>query len=125
MNVLFPVLVTFFAGMGAGLVLATACRGSERGGGHQPPCSLPSRTRTLYGGGNASFGCAGQQEMSAIPTAQKQESGSSKRPDHDGQCPGLTVVGSWVASKVPSATMGGFSVFMTFLLGKFRHGLSS
>ena len=29
----------------------------------------------------------------------------------------FTVVGSWVASKVPSATMGGFSVFMTFLLG--------
>lgn len=26
----------------------------------------------------------------------------------------FTVVGSWVASKVPSATMGGFSVFMTF-----------
>ena len=29
----------------------------------------------------------------------------------------FTVVGSWVASKMPSATMGGFSVFMTFLLG--------
>ena len=29
----------------------------------------------------------------------------------------FTVVGSWVASKVPSATMGSFSVFMTFLLG--------
>lgn len=29
----------------------------------------------------------------------------------------FTVVGSYVASLVPSATMGGFSVFMTFLLG--------
>ena len=29
----------------------------------------------------------------------------------------FTVVGSWVSSLVPSATMGGFSVFMTFLLG--------
>ncbi len=29
----------------------------------------------------------------------------------------FTVVGSWVASLLPSATMGGFSVFMTFLLG--------
>ena len=29
----------------------------------------------------------------------------------------FTVVGSYVASKVPSATMGNFSVFMTFLLG--------
>lgn len=29
----------------------------------------------------------------------------------------FTVVGSFVASLVPSATMGGFSVFMTFLLG--------
>ena len=29
----------------------------------------------------------------------------------------FTVVGSYVASLLPSATMGGFSVFMTFLLG--------
>ena len=29
----------------------------------------------------------------------------------------FTVVGSYIASLVPSATMGGFSVFMTFLLG--------
>ena len=30
---------------------------------------------------------------------------------------GFTVVGSWLASLVPSRAMGGFSVFMTFLLG--------
>lgn len=29
----------------------------------------------------------------------------------------FTMVGSWVSSKVPSHTMGNFSVFMTFLLG--------
>lgn len=29
----------------------------------------------------------------------------------------FTLVGSWVASKVPNATMGSFSVFMTMLLG--------
>ena len=29
----------------------------------------------------------------------------------------FTLVGSWVSSKVPSHTMGNFSVFMTFLLG--------
>ena len=29
----------------------------------------------------------------------------------------FTVVGSYIASLVPSTTMGGFSVFMTFLLG--------
>ena len=29
----------------------------------------------------------------------------------------FTVVGSFVSSLVPSSTMGGFSVFMTFLLG--------
>ena len=29
----------------------------------------------------------------------------------------FTVVGSWVSSLLPAATMGGFSVFMTFLLG--------
>ena len=29
----------------------------------------------------------------------------------------FTFVGSWVSSKVPSNTMGGFSVCMTFLLG--------
>lgn len=29
----------------------------------------------------------------------------------------FTLVGSWVASRVPNSTMGGFSVVMTFLLG--------
>ena len=29
----------------------------------------------------------------------------------------FTVVGSWVSSLLPAATMGGFSVFMTFILG--------
>lgn len=29
----------------------------------------------------------------------------------------FTLVGSWAASLLPNATMGGFSVFMTFLLG--------
>lgn len=29
----------------------------------------------------------------------------------------FTVVGSYTASLVPAATMGGFAVFMTFLLG--------
>ena len=29
----------------------------------------------------------------------------------------LTLVGSWISSLVPSTAMGGFSVFMTFLLG--------
>ena len=33
----------------------------------------------------------------------------------------FTLIGSWAASLVPNATMGGFSVFMTLLLGiKFR-----
>ena len=68
MNVLFPVLVTFFAGMGAGL-----------------------------GTGFAGMSAAAVIMMASVLA--------------------FTVVGSWVASKVPSATMGGFSVFMTFLLG--------
>lgn len=29
----------------------------------------------------------------------------------------FTMVGSWIASKLPSSTMGGFSMFMTLLLG--------
>ena len=29
----------------------------------------------------------------------------------------FTMVGSWIASRVPNSTMGSFSVFMTFLLG--------
>lgn len=29
----------------------------------------------------------------------------------------FTLIGSWAASLVPNATMGGFSVFMTLLLG--------
>ena len=50
-------------------------------------------------------------------TYHKTRIWTSKRPDHDASVLAFTVVGSWVASKMPSATMGGFSVFMTFLLG--------
>ena len=87
MNVLFTVLVTFFAGMGAGL-------GTGFAGMSAAAVISPMLITFLHMDPYMAVGIALSSDVLAF-----------------------TVVGSWVASKVPSATMGGFSVFMTFLLG--------
>ena len=91
MSVLFPVLVTFFAGMGAGL-------GTGFAGMSAAAVISPMLITFLHMDPYMAVGIALSSDVLASVLA-------------------FTVVGSWVASKVPSATMGGFSVFMTFLLG--------
>ena len=71
----------------------------------------------LYGGGHCPVvGCAGQRRFGLYLPKNKNldiKNGLIMM----ASVLVFTVVGSWVASRVPSATMGGFSVFMTFLLG--------
>ena len=115
MNVLFTVLVTFFAGMGAGL-------GTGFAGMSAAAVISPMLITFLHMDPYMAVGIALSSDVlaSAVSayTSHKNKTLDIKH--------GLImmasvlmfpVVGSWVASKVPSATMGGFSVFMTFLLG--------
>ena len=81
MNVLFTIVVTFFAGMGAGL--GTGFAGMSAAAVISPNKNLDVKNGLIM--------------MASVLL--------------------FTVVGSYIASLLPSATMGSFSVFMTFLLG--------
>ena len=50
MNMLLTIIVTFFAGMGAGL--GTGFAGMSASGGHQSNADHISRDGSVYGGGN-------------------------------------------------------------------------
>ena len=106
MNVLFPVLVTFFAGMGAGL-------GTGFAGMSAAAVISPMLITFLHMDPYMAVGIALSSDVlaSAVSayTYHKNKNLDIKN--------GLIMMVSVLASKVPSATMGGFSVFMTFLLG--------
>ena len=105
MNILFTTLVTFFAGMGAGLGTGLlSC------GGCSAPCSSPSCTWTPIWPWASPSSDVLASAVSAY-TYHKNKNLDIRN--------GLimmvsvlvfTVVGSWVASLLPSATMGSFSV---------------
>ena len=88
MNILFTILVTFFAGMGAGLGTGFA--------GMSAAAVISPMLITFLHNKNLDIKNGLIMMVSVLV---------------------FTVVGSWVASLLPSATMGSFSVFMTFLLG--------
>ncbi len=115
MDILFTILVTFFAGMGAGL-------GTGFAGMSAAAVISPMLITFLHMEPYMAVGIALSSDVlaSAISayTYHKNKNLDIKN--------GLimmasvllfTVVGSFVASLVPSTTMGNFSVFMTFLLG--------
>lgn len=91
MNLLFTIIVTFFAGMGAGLGTGFA--------GMSAAAVISPMLITFLG----------MDPYMAVGIALSSDVLASVLL--------FTVVGSWVASLVPSTTMGSFSVFMTFLLG--------
>ena len=105
MNVLVTVLVTFFAGMGAGL-------GTGFAGMSAAAVISPMLITFLHMDPYMAVGIALSSDVlaSAVSayTYHKNKNLDIKN--------GLIMMVR-VASKVPSATMGGFSVFMTFLLG--------
>ena len=115
MNVLFTVLVTFFAGMGAGL-------GTGFAGMSAAAVISPMLITFLHMDPYMAVGIALSSDVLASAVSAYTYHKNKNLDIKNGlimmaSVLVFTVVGSWVASRVPSATMGGFSVFMTFLLG--------
>ena len=115
MHVLFTIIVTFFAGMGAGL-------GTGFAGMSAAAVISPILITFLGIDPYMAVGIALSSDVLASAVSAYTY-GKNKNLDIKN---GLimmvtvlifTVVGSYISSLVPSATMGNFSVFMTFLLG--------
>lgn len=115
MNWLWMVVVTFFAGMGAGL-------GTGFAGLSAAAVISPMLITFLDMDPYMAVGIALSSDVLASAVSAYTY-GKNKNLDVRnglimmGSVLVFTVVGSYAASLVPSATMGGFSVFMTFLLG--------
>ena len=115
MHLLFTIIVTFFAGMGAGL-------GTGFAGMSAAAVISPILITFLGIDPYMAVGIALSSDVLASAVSAYTY-GKNKNLDIQN---GLimmvtvlifTVVGSYISSLVPSATMGNFSVFMTFLLG--------
>ena len=115
MHLLFTIIVTFFAGMGAGL-------GTGFAGMSAAAVISPMLITFLGIDPYIAVGIALSSDVLASAVSAYTY-GKNKNLDIKN---GLimmatvlifTVVGSYISSLVPSATMGNFSVFMTFLLG--------
>ena len=115
MHLLFTIIVTFFAGMGAGL-------GTGFAGMSAAAVISPILITFLGIDPYLAVGIALSSDVLASAVSAYTY-GKNKNLDIKN---GLimmvtvlifTVVGSYISSLVPSATMGNFSVFMTFLLG--------
>ncbi len=115
MNILITVLVTFFAGMGAGL-------GTGFAGMSAAAVISPMLITFLGMDPYMAVGIALSSDVLASAVSAYTYGKHKNLDIRNGLIMmftvlAFTVVGSYVASLVPSATMGGFSVFMTFLLG--------
>ena len=115
MEVLFTVLVTFFAGMGAGL-------GTGFAGMSAAAVISPMLITFLDMDPYMAVGIALSSDVLASAVSAYTYGKNKNLDIRNGlimmaSVLVFTVVGSYVAKLVPSATMGGFSVFMTFLLG--------
>ena len=115
MQLLITILVTFFAGMGAGL--GTGFAGMSAAAVISPML-IPFQDMEPYMAGGIALSSDVLASAVSAYTYHKNKNLDVKN--------GLimmvsvlafTVVGSYIASLVPSRTMGNFSVFMTFLLG--------
>ena len=115
MNLLFTIIITFFAGMGAGL-------GTGFAGMSAAAVISPILITFLGIEPYTAVGIALSSDVLASAVSAYTY-GKNKNLDIKN---GLimmvsvlifTVVGSYISSLVPSTTMGNFSVFMTFLLG--------
>lgn len=114
MSTLITIIVTFFAGMGAGL-----------GTGFAGLSAAAVISYAHYFFGNGPYMAVGIALSSDVLASAVSAYTYGKNKNLDVKnglimmvtvlC--FTVVGSYVSSLVPSATMGNFSVFMTFLLG--------
>ena len=115
MQILFTVLVTFFAGMGAGL-------GTGFAGMSAAAVISPMLITFLDMEPYMAVGIALASDVLASAVSAYIYGKNKNLDIRNGlimmvSVLAFTVVGSYVANLVPSSTMGGFSVFMTFLLG--------
>ena len=115
MSILFTILVTFFAGMGAGL-------GTGFAGLSAAAVISPMLITFLHMDPYMAVGIALSSDVLASAVSAYTYHKNKNLDIKNGLIMMVsvlvfTVVGSWVASLLPSATMGSFSVFMTFLLG--------
>ena len=115
MNLLVIILVTFFAGMGAGL-------GTGFAGMSAAAVISPMLITFLGIDPYLAVGIALSSDVLASAVSAYTYYRNKNLDIKNGlimmfSVLVFTVVGSYVSSLVPSTTMGGFSVFMTFLLG--------
>ena len=115
MNVLFTIVVTFFAGMGAGL-------GTGFAGMSAAAVISPMLITFLGMDPFMAVGIALSSDVLASAVSAYTYHKNKNLDIKNGlimmaSVLVFTVMGSYLASLLPSATMGSFSVFMTFLLG--------
>lgn len=115
MSLLFTMLVTFFAGMGAGL-------GTGFAGMSAAAVITPMLVTFLGMGPYLAVGIALSSDVLASAVSAYTYGKNKNLDIKNGIIMMIsvlifTVVGSYISSLVPSTTMGSFSVFMTFLLG--------
>lgn len=115
MSIIFTILVTFFAGMGAGL-------GTGFAGMSAAAVISPMLITFLHMDPYMAVGIALSSDVLASAVSAYTYHKNKNLDIKNGlimmaSVLTFTVVGSYVAKLVPSTTMGGFSVFMTFLLG--------
>ena len=115
MQILFTVLVTFFAGMGAGL--GTGFAGMSAAGVISPMLITFLDMEPYMAVGIALASDVLASAVSAYTYGKNKNLDIRNGLIMMVSVLAFTVVGSYVANLVPSSTMGGFSVFMTFLLG--------
>ncbi len=115
MSVALTVLITFFAGMGAGL-------GTGFAGMSAAAVISPMLITFLGMDPYMAVGIALSSDVLASAVSAYTYHKNKNLDVKNGLIMMVsvlvfTIAGSYIASLVPSATMGGFSVFMTFLLG--------
>ena len=115
MSTFITVLVTFFAGMGAGL-------GTGFAGMSAAAVISPMLITFLHTDPYMAVGIALSSDVLASAVSAYTYHKNKNLDVKNGlimmaSVLVFTIVGSYVASLVSSTTMGGFSVFMTFLLG--------
>lgn len=115
MQWIIPLLVTFFAGMGAGL-------GTGFAGMSAAAVISPMLITFLHMDPYMAVGIALSSDVLASAVSAYTYHKNKNLDIKNGlimmaSVLTFTVVGSYIASLLPSATMGSFSVFMTFLLG--------
>ena len=114
-NILFIILVTFFAGMGAGL-------GTGFAGMSAAAVISPMLIAFLKMDPYMAVGIALSSDVLASAVSAYTYGKNKNLDIRNGLLMMVsvlifTVVGSYAASLLPSSTMGSFSVFMTFILG--------